>query len=344
MELMEQKKLSFIIVNYATKGLVEKNISNLLEAWQNSQVIFVDNDSPDGSADLVREIFSLDPRVVLRPVDNKGLSAGYNEGLKYADGDYIVYLGTDAFPDHDALESIVNFMDANQDVGIATPKLFTRDGAIDLDAHRGFPTPWVSITHFLYLDRMFPNSRVFNGYSRKYEDFNSIHEIDACISHFMFVRPEVHEKIGKWDEDYFLYGEDIDFCYRVKEAGFKIMYLGNVKVLHYKGAGIGRGTSKDIDNAMNTDFDKISFKGKTVEKSDGLLERGGLESKNKVSSTKLWLKTQISKESTSAMRTFYKKHFMKKYPVILNWMVLFGIWVNENLRVLKVRLKCSRNS
>ena len=329
------KKLSFIIVNYATKGLIEKNITNLLDAWENSEIIFVDNDSPDDSADFVEEKFGKDSRVILIRSQNNGLSAGYNKGLKIATGDYLVYLGTDSFPTKDAIEGMVKYMEENSDVGIVTPKLFTRDGAIDIDAHRGFPTPWASITHFTYLDRLFPKSKIFNRYSRKYQDFNTIHEIDACISHFMMVRPEVHKKVGEWDEDYFLYGEDIDFCYSTKQAGFKIIYLGNIPVLHYKGASVGRDTSKDIDNVMNTDFDKISFKGQVYEKSG---TDTGVSGKSNMS-LKDWMKKRISKESTDAMKTFYKKHFVKKYPFFLNWFVFFGIWVNEKIRSFKVLVK-----
>ena len=332
------KKLSFIIVNYATKGLLEKNISNLLGVWENCEVIFVDNDSPDGSADFVEMRFGDDSRVILIRSQNNGLSAGYNKGLKIATGDYLVYLGTDSFPTKEALEGLVNYMEENLDVGIVTPKLFTRDGAVDIDAHRGFPTPWASITHFTYLDRLFPKSKIFNQYSRKYQDFNTIHEIDACISHFMMVRPEVHKKIGEWDEDYFLYGEDIDFCYRTKQAGFKIMYMGNIPVLHYKGASVGRDTSKDIDNVMNTDFDKISFKGQVFGKESA----DGSFTVNNNDSLRDWMRKQISKESTDAMKTFYKKHFVKKYPFFLNWFVFLGIWVNEQIRFLKVFIKSKR--
>ena len=332
------KKISFIIVNYATKGLLEKNISNLLSIWENSEVIFIDNDSPDGSADFVEEKFGKDPRVILIRNQNNGLSAGYNKGLKVATGDYLVYLGTDSFPTKDAIEGMLKYMDENLDVGIVTPKLFTRDGAVDIDAHRGFPTPWASITHFTYLDRLFPKSRIFNQYSRKYQDFNTVHEIDACISHFMMVRPEVHKKVGGWDEDYFLFGEDIDFCYRTKQAGFKIMYMGNIPVLHYKGASVGRDTSKDIDNVMNTDFDKISFKGQVFGKESA----DGSFTVNNNGSLRDWMKKQISKESTDAMKTFYKKHFVKKYPFFLNWFVFLGIWVNEQIRFLKVFIKSKR--
>lgn len=335
------KKISVIIVNYCTKGLLEKNLSNILNSYSNCEVIFIDSDSPDGSADFVEKGFGKNPRFILIRNRNEGLSSGYNIGLEKVTGDYILYLGTDAFPTGDTLEALVEYMDKNPDVGIATPKLFTRDGAIDMDAHRSFITPWIGFTHFFTrLDRLFPKSRIFNQYTKQYEDFNSIHEIDACISHFMFVRPEVHKVVGGWDEDFFLYGEDIDFCYRVKQAGYKIMYLGNLKVLHYKGAGVGRKTSEDIENAMNTDFDKISFKGETfIAKKEESVGDSSKKKSKKLSSSKLWIKMKIAKESTKAMRIFYNKHLTKKYPFYLNWLVLFGIWINEQKRAASVWIR-----
>ncbi|KKS07512.1 MAG: hypothetical protein UU59_C0006G0044 [candidate division WWE3 bacterium GW2011_GWE1_41_27] len=334
------KKISIILLNYCTKGLIEKNINNLLEAYENCEIIFVDNDSPDGSAEFVEEKFGNNPKVTLIKTKNNGLAAGYNLGLEKVTGDYILYLGTDAFPTKEVLDGLVEYMDTNHNVGVATARLYTRDGTIDLDAHRSFPTPWIAITHLLSMDRLFPKSRLFNKYSMGYEDFNTIHEVDACISHFMFVRPEVHTQVKRWDEDYWLYGEDIDFCYRVKKAGFKIMYMGNLRVLHYKGAAVGRDTSKDIDNAMNTDFDSLTFKDEKIEKikADGPDATNDKTPKVRVPSTKLWMKIKVSKESTKAMRTFYRKHYMNKYPFVITWMVLVGIWINEKVKVTKIWL------
>lgn len=340
-DFMDKTKLSFIIVNYATKGLLEKNITNLLESWDNCEIIFVDSDSPDGSADFVEERFGDETRVILIRSKNKGLSAGYNLGLEKASGEYYFYLGTDTFPTKDVFTYMVNFMNHNKDVGIATPKLYIRDGSIDLDAHRSFPTPWVALTRLAHLDKVFPKSKIFGIYNRKYEDFDSIHEIDACISHFMCVRPEVHQKIGKWDEDYFLYGEDIDFCYRVKQAGYKVMYLGNLSVLHYKGASVGRDTAKDIENAMNTDFDKISFGDEVITKNIAIggKVRNKKDDKSTTKSTKEWMRERISRESAGAMKTFYKKHYVKKYSILLTMLVLLSIWMLERVRSARVRFK-----
>ncbi len=334
------KKISVIIVNYCTESLIERNVSNLLDIYENCEIIFVDNNSPDESADLVQEKFGNNPKVTLIKTQNNGLAAGYNLGLKKATGDYILYLGTDTFPTREVLNELVEYMDKNPQVGVATAKLHTRDGVVDLDAHRGFPTPMVAITHLMFLDKLFPKFRFFNGYSMGYKDFNTVHEIDVCISHFMFVRPEVHKKIGDWDLKYWLYGEDIDFCYRVKQAGFKIMYMGTMPVLHYKGAAVGRDTSKDIDSVMNKDFDSITFKNESIEM---LKKEDGEKSEEKtpkvrVSSTKLWMKIKVAKESTQAMRTFYSKHLIKKYPIFVKWLVFLGIWINEQIKVTKIWL------
>jgi len=325
-EKLMSKKVSFIVSNYATKGLLDKFVNNLLSAWENCEIIIVDNDSPDQSADYIEDHFSKETRVILIRNKNNGLAAGYNLGMDKASGDYYVFLGTDAFPTKQSLESIIAYLEDNPQTGIVTPKLYLRDGAEDKDAHRGFITPWTAITHFLYLDRLFPKSKIFNQYSLGYLDFNKIQEIDACISHFMAVNPKIFEKIGKWDEEYFLFGEDIDMCYRTKKAGFKIIYLGDVKVLHYKGAGIGRAASKDIENAMNMNFSQVSFKDEVI-------------TRDKVKNTSKWMRIKIAKESSKAMKIFYKKHYIDKYPKCITSLVFLGIWINEKIKVLKVSLK-----
>lgn len=296
--------LSIIIANYNTKNILKSCLENLLsikkEISLDFEIIVVDNGSTDGSFKLVAEKF-LD--VILIKEENKGISYGYNQGIKKATGNYYLFLGTDAFPTKDSLEGITKYMEQNRKVGIATAKLILRDNTLDMDAHRGFPTPWAAITHFTKLNKLFRNSAFFNSYFLGGENLDEPHEIDLCISHFMFVRASVIEKIGTWDEDYFVYGEDVDFCYRVKQAGFKIMYLPQWEVVHYKGVSVGRKETKDIKTASN-------------------------QSK----------KTQNSmrKETTRAMKLFYQKHYSKKYPKILTSSILVAInilsYARDNLK------------
>ena len=293
--------LSLIIVNFNTKDILKDCLKNLSKALSSidSEIIVVDNDSSDGSADMVEKSF---PKVILIKSKNDGLAAGSNLGLKASKGKYLLYMGSDAFPTKETIEGMLQYMNENRNVGIATSKLLLRSGQIDLDAHRGFPTPWASITYFTKLNKLFPKSKIFNQYFLGYKDLDNPHEIDLCISHFMLVRREVFAKIGNWDEGFFLYGEDVDFCYRTKEAGYKIMYLSQFSTLHYKGASVGiRKQTQDISLATKE------------------------------------IKVKMNKETTRAMRLFYQKHYSKKYPKIFTWFILFAISILEKVRSRRVK-------
>ncbi|HSX39785.1 MAG TPA: glycosyltransferase, partial [Candidatus Saccharimonadales bacterium] len=181
-------------------------------------------------------------------------------------------------------------------------KLLLRSGKLDMDAHRGFPTPWAAITHFSKLNKLFPESATLNQYFLAGRDMNSPHEIDLCISHFMLIKNEVFAKVGLWDETYFVYGEDVDFCYRVKQAGFKIMYLPQFSAVHYKGATVGiRKETSDIQNAATQSVET---------------------------------RKRMKLETTRAMKLFYEKHYSKKYPLIVRQFVYTGISFLESLRNL----------
>ncbi len=299
-------KISAIIVSYNTKPLLIQCIENFLSFSLKKfdlEIIVVDNASPDNSADAVYSKFG--NKIKLIRSQNNGLAAGSNLGLARATGDILLYIGTDAYPTEEALIEMLKFFDVNPDAGILTPKLVTRDGKIDMDAHRGFPTPWSAITNFTKLNKVFPHSPIFNQYFLGYKDFSKSHEIDVCITHFMLVQRQVHNIVGLWDEDYFLYGEDVDFCYRAKQCGFKIYYLSNTSVLHYKGASVGRKQSADVQNKSTK------------------------SPKNKI---------RMIKESTKAMELFYKKHYTNTYPKVLTLLVLFAIRGLTLLRILFFRL------
>ncbi len=283
------KKLAIIIVNYNTKDILRDCLNHLAQLnLVDTIVIVVDNGSNDGSADMVEAEFKqVDPI----KTENNGLAAGFNLGITHAtDADYFLFMGTDSFPKPGCIEGVMDFMEAHGEVGVATAKLVLRNGSLDMDAHRGFPTPWTALTHFTKLSRLFPKSQIFNRYFLGGRNMEKPHQIDLCISHFMLVKREVFLKVGRWDEDFFVYGEDVDFCWRVKQAGFKIYYLPQFECLHYKGASVGiRKESADITGADPA--------------------------------TKLRMKA----ESVRAMRLFYQKHMYKKYPWILNKMVELGI-------------------
>jgi len=293
-------KISIIIVSYNTENILKDCLENLKEAQkefkEDLEIIVVDNASSDGSVALVKENY---PNVLLTESENNGLAAAHNLALEKASGDYFLFMGIDAFPAKEDLISLLAYMDHNLDVGIVTPKLVLRDGSLDMDAHRGLPTPWASLTYFTKLYKLFPRSKLFNSYFLGHKDFSKPHEIDLCISHFMFVRAKAQRDIGPWDEEFFVYGEDVDFCYRAKSLGWKIMYLPGIEVLHLKGVSVGtRKESKDITTASKETRDRMR------------------------------------QETTRAMRLFYEKHMMQKYPSLINFLVLNGINLMKFIRKL----------
>jgi hypothetical protein len=307
---MAHQKVSIIINNTNTCGALKLCLENLIDIYPNMEVIVSDTNSYDGSPETVEKEF---PWVKLIKNPNNGLAYGLNTALKIATGDYYLYLGSDGFPEKDTAEGLVRYFEEHPDVGAATVKLVLKSGEQDMDGHRGFPTPWVSLTHFLHLDKLFPKSKLFAGYFMTYEDLNKEHEIDACITHFLFVSKKAQDKVGKWDaETFFLYGEDIDMCKRIKEAGFKIMYLPQFKAQHWKGLSIGiRKTSQE-------DFTKIpliSFRGNDI--------------------TRGQLKVMMQRHSTEAMGSFYKKHYQKDYPFYITWLVIATIRLLKICRIQK---------
>ena len=288
-------KVSVVIVNYNTSEQLKDCLNNLLSQGIELEIIVVDNASSDDSVEMVRTNF---PNVKLvEAKENKGLAHGSNLGLEVATGDYVLYLGSDAYPEKGVIDGMVEFMDKNINIGISTCKLVLRNGSLDMDAHRGFPTPWASLTHFTKLNSLFPKSKFFNQYFLGYEDFTRPHEIDLCISHFMMVRKKVFDRVGRWDEDFFVFGEDVDFCYRVKKAGWKIMYLPQFTAIHYKGVSVGtRKGSQDISKASSE------------------------------------TKVRMKRSTTDAMKLFYRKHYSGVYPKIIQSLVFLGIDLLSKLR------------
>jgi len=252
-------------------------LDSLENAYPNMEVIVKDQASTDASVEYIKNNY---PWVKIIEGDNNGLSKGYNTAVKHASGDYFLFLGTDAFLSKESLTFLVDYMEKNKDVGMSTLKLVLEDGSMDMDCHRAFPTPWNSLMKFSGLGKIFPNSTLFNGFFMPGRDLTKPHEIDHCISHFMFCRKEAFESVSGFDEDYFLWGEDIDFCYRLKELKkWKIMFLPQYTCTHLKGGSIGvRSTTRHLEQKP------------------------------------LAHRLKMQKLSTEAMTLFMKKNYMEKYP------------------------------
>ena len=294
--------LSIIIVSYNTKDFIEECLESIKATSKgfDYEIIVVDNASEDNSLEMLKTKFP--DVIVVKNQENVGFSKANNLGVEKSKGRYVLFLNPDTVVYEDALLNMVKFMDEHTKAGAATCKLVMPNGKLDDAAHRGFPNPWNSFSYFSGLSKLFPKSKLFGGYNLGWLDISKTHEIDACAGAFMMIRRQAGEQIGWWDEDYFFYGEDLEFCFRLKEIGWKIYFVPSISALHYKGVSGGiKKVSKEITTA-------------------------NLETKKRATNWRF-----------SAMKIFYRKHYQGKYPFILNWFVILGInlkhWIS--LRSIK---------
>ena len=250
--------LAIVIVNYNTCDHLRNCLESLQEAVDgiDHKVIIVDNCSSDGSAAMVR---SEHPWVhlVIESDRNGGYAFGNNLGLQaigYGSGDlrpevvvgYVLLLNPDTVVPSEGLGKMLAFMEANPDVGVAGPKLVREDGSLDKACRRSFPTPQVSFYRFSGLARLFPKSRRFGRYNLDYLDVDSRADVDSVVGAFMLIRSEALQQAGLLDEAFFMYGEDLDLCFRIKQHGWRVVYNPEVTVLHLKGAASRRSSRRAI--------------------------------------------------------------------------------------------------
>ncbi|MCL4360139.1 glycosyltransferase family 2 protein [Patescibacteria group bacterium] len=227
--------VSVIVVNYNTRDLLRTCLRQVIAGQTgrfSQEITVIDNGSADGSGAMIRNCF---PKVqLIENADNRGFAAANNQGIRISRGRYILLLNSDTEVSFGAIETVVGHMEADQTVGAGTCKLLLPDGSMDPACHRGFPTPWASVSYFSGLERLFPHSKIFGGYHQGYKDSYRAHTIDSPSGAFFLVRRDVVDRIGLLDEAYFMYGEDLDWAYRINAGGWKIMYYPDVTTLHRK--------------------------------------------------------------------------------------------------------------
>jgi GT2 family glycosyltransferase len=246
--------LGIVIVNYNTRDLLRACLRTVYASQGDFtfEVCVVDNGSADGSGEMVAAEFP-QARRILNP-DNRGYPAANNQGLRLlgfpdsADAPrFALLLNPDTELPPDALAKMLAFMDAHPEAGVVGPKLVRQDGSLDLACRRSFPSPEVSFYRFSGLARLFPRSRRFGRYNLTYLDPDQMAEVDAVVGAFMMVRREAIAQVGLLDEGFFMYGEDLDWCYRIKGAGWKVYYNPEVTVLHVKRAASRRNPRAQVE-------------------------------------------------------------------------------------------------
>ncbi len=241
---MTSVDVGIVIVNYNTRALLERCLETVLASeGVTFTVCVVDNDSGDGSAEMVASNFP-QVRLIANPANvgypaanNQGLRAlGFGEPMAPEAPRYALLLNADTEVPPDALARIVAYAAGEERVGVVGPRLVRMDGSLDMACRRSFPTPEVSFYHMIGLAKLFPRSSRFGRYNLTYLDEHRIAEVDSVVGAFMMVRREAIGDAGLLDESFFMYGEDLDWAYRIKDAGWRVMYYPEVTVLHVKRA------------------------------------------------------------------------------------------------------------
>jgi GT2 family glycosyltransferase len=238
--------LSVIIVNYNVRQFLENALASTYRAMEGLQgeVFVVDNASDDGSIEMVKTKF---PHVLLiENQANVGFAKANNAALKQAKGRYVLLLNPDTIVQEDTFKVMIRFFDENPDAGLAGCKILNPDGTFQLPCRRSFPTPWVAFTKIFGLSTLLPKSKLFGKYNLTYLNEDETYEVDAVSGSLMFLRREAYEKVGGLDESFFMYGEDLDWCYRISKSGYKVYYIHSTKIIHFKGESTRRSEIDEI--------------------------------------------------------------------------------------------------
>lgn len=240
--------ISFIITPWNCRDLLQATLKSIFDSQTKFtyEAIVYDHGSTDGTLEMVEKDF---PQVKLIRGGDVGFAAANNEGIKLSSGRYVTLLNADTELSPDTIETMVSFMDANPKVGISTGKVVLAvNGKLDKACRRSFPTPWVSFSKFSGLATLFPKSKLFNSYNLEFMNEDESYQIDSCVGAFELIRRETMNQIGLLDDTFYMYGEDIDWCYRAKQAGWEVWYYPKTTILHYKGYLSGKQTKKKRHN------------------------------------------------------------------------------------------------
>ena len=235
--------LSVVIVNYQTFELTKDTINSILQYDYpfSYEILVVDNASSDDSLSKLQNYFK-DKVKFIASVENNGFAAGNNQALAIAKGRYILLLNSDTIVWENTLEDIYNYMENHTDVGACGCRVLLENGELDKACKRSFPNVKNSFFRLFHI----PTNSKDDNYNLDNLPDDEIYEIDCLTGAFMFIKSEALNEVGFLDETFFMYGEDIDLCYRIKKSGWKIVYYGDSKITHLKGASSKKQKSKLI--------------------------------------------------------------------------------------------------
>jgi O-antigen biosynthesis protein len=234
--------LSVVIVNYNVKYFLEQCLHAVKRAIKgmDAEVFVVDNNSVDGSCQHIRERFPWVSLIENR--ENTGFSKANNQAIRKASGKYILLLNPDTVVEEDTFSKCYHFMEAHPDAGALGVKMIDGRGHFLPESKRALPTPRVAFYKIFGLSALFPRSKKFGRYHMGHIPEDRTSEVEVLAGAFMFLRKEALDKVGLLDEDYFMYGEDIDLSYRIVKGGYKNYYFPGTTIIHYKGESTRKGS------------------------------------------------------------------------------------------------------
>lgn len=292
-------KLSVVILSYNVSALLKKAIQAVYHTYKEKdlQIIVVDNASSDNSVAMVKKNFPKVDLVISK--ENTGFAKGNNLARKVAKGDVVLFLNPDTEVQENAIEKCLEILNLRKELGAITCKVMLPNGKMDYSCHRGLPTAWNTFCFFSGLSKIFPRSQTFAGYSATYLNTNESHYIDCISGAFLMIKRNALDKINWWDEDYWWNGDDIEFCYKLKKADYKIWFESTVTTMHYKGSSSGlQSTAK---TAVDTE-----------------------------------IKVRSARSAAMAMRIFTDKHWRELGPWPIMMVVRLGIFLVEKFRLWKI--------
>ncbi|MBI4533132.1 MAG: glycosyltransferase family 2 protein [Candidatus Melainabacteria bacterium] len=252
-------RVSIVIVNWKTPRLLAKCLDSVLAdpRYAEFELYVIDNASGDESVAMLTEQY---PSVhVIANTQNLGFSKACNQAIPDTKGRYVLLLNPDAVVSDNAITRLADFMDNHNNCGASGPKVLNPDGSLQLACRRSFPDPVASFFRLTYLSRLFPTNPLVAKYNLTYRDPDDVCEVDALSGSCMMVRREAIGQVGLLDEDIFMFGEDIDWCWRIKQAGWKVYYAPQAVVYHHHGASSRLrpvGATINLHNGMGVFYRK----------------------------------------------------------------------------------------
>lgn len=263
--LMPAYDIGIVIVSYNVRHFLERclqSIDNACKSPLKVEIWVVDNASVDGTARMVQEHFS--HVHFIGNENNVGFSTANNQAIRQMDSKYVLLLNPDTIIEEDTLMKCFNFMEQHPAAGVMGVRMIDGAGKFLPESKRSVPNLWNSFCKLFFLSDMFPESRRFSGYNLGYLPEMETNKIEVLCGAFMFIRAETLTKVGLLDEDFFMYGEDIDLSYRILQGGYEVWYFPQTTILHYKGESTKKGSFnyiKTFYGAMQIYVDKHYGKG-----------------------------------------------------------------------------------